>query len=63
MADSLFLITRTDDGTRLGFSVTNVVEQRNVGGAGEFTGTAFDAVHNVVFLGLVEVVLLGQFVK
>ncbi len=59
MADSLFLITRTDDGASLGLAVTDVVQQRDVGGTGELAGTAFDAVHDMVALGLVEVVLLG----
>ena len=63
MADSLFLITRTDNGTGLGLAVTDVVEQRDVGGAGELARTAFDAVHDVVLLGLVEIVLLGHLVE
>ena len=57
------MITRTDDGAGLGLAVTDVVEQRDVGGTGELAGTAFDAVHDVVLLRLVEVVLLGNFVE
>ncbi len=63
MADSLFLISRTDDGAGLGLAVTDVVEQRDVGGAGELAGTTFDAVHDVVLLCLVEIVLLGHLVE
>ena len=57
------MITRTDDGTGLGLAVTDVVEQRDIGGAGELAGSTFDAVHDVVLFRLVEIVLLGHFVK
>ena len=62
-AFKLFLIACTNDRTRLGLAVTDVVQQRDVGGASELAGAAFDAVHDVVGLGLVEVVMLGHLVE
>ena len=58
-----FLVTCTDNLAGFGLAVTDVVEQRNVGGTGELAGAAFDAVHDVVFIGLIEIVLLGNLVE
>ena len=57
------MIPCLDDCAGLGLAVTDVVQQRDVGGTGELARATFDAVHDVVLLGLVEVALLGHLVE
>ena len=63
MADSLFLITRTNYRASLGLAITDIVQQRDVGRTGELARTTFDAVHDVVLLGLIEIIMFGHLVE
>ena len=59
----LLLTSCLNDRSCFGFAVTDVIQKRDIGWAGVLARAAFDAVHDVVFLGFIEIIELGHLVE